>query len=52
MRGGWLGPGVGLLIALAACGAPARAQVGFDRPGGDYTSFSLRYGDPAQCAAR
>jgi hypothetical protein len=52
MRRGWLGPGIGLLIGLAACGAPARAQVGFDRPGGDYTSFSLRYGDPAQCAAR
>jgi hypothetical protein len=28
------------------------AQVGYDRPGGDYTSFSLRSGDPAQCAAR
>ena len=41
-----------LLIALAAPGAPAAAQVGFDRWGGDYTSFPLRSGDPAQCAAR
>ena len=41
----------GLLILLAAL-IPARAQVGFDRLGGDYTSFPLRSGDPAQCAAR
>ena len=32
--------------------APARAQSGFDRPGGDYSSFSVRSGDPAACAAR
>ena len=31
---------------------PAAAQVGFDRWGGDYASFTLRSGDPAQCAAR
>jgi PAN domain len=30
----------------------SRAQVGFDRHGGDYTSFPLRSGDPAACAAR
>jgi hypothetical protein len=42
----------GLLIALGALGGEAAAQVGFDRPGGDYTSFPLRGGDPAQCAAR
>jgi hypothetical protein len=41
-----------LLLAFAALGTPARAQVGYDRPGGDYTSFPLRSGDPAQCAAR
>jgi hypothetical protein len=41
-----------LLIALSAPGAPAHAQVGFDRPGGDYTSFVLRSGDPSQCASR
>src|SRR5215475_8854820 len=28
------------------------AQVGFDRRGGDYTSFPVRSGDPAACAAR
>ena len=38
-----------LLVALVS---PALAQVGYDRPGGDYTSFVLRSGDPAQCAAR
>ena len=32
--------------------APVRAQVGFDRPGGDYTNFPVRNGDPAQCALR
>jgi hypothetical protein len=42
---------VGLAMALATLGA-AQAQVGFDRLGGDYTSFPLRSGDPAQCAAR
>ena len=46
--------------ALSACAlligarvAPGAArQVGYDRPGGDYTSFVLRSGDPAQCARR
>ena len=42
---------IAFVAALAAPGA-ARAQVGFDRPGGDYASFPLRSGDPAQCAAR
>jgi hypothetical protein len=41
----------GLLIVLAAL-APARAQVGFDRLGGDYADFPVRSADPAQCAAR
>lgn len=52
MRRVWLGLSFGLLIVLALAGAPARAQVGFDRPGGDYASFPMRSGDPAQCAAR
>lgn len=30
----------------------SRAQVGFDRRGGDYLSFAVRAGDPAVCAAR
>jgi hypothetical protein len=28
------------------------AQVGFDRRGNDYTTFTIRNGDPAVCAAR
>jgi hypothetical protein len=39
------------LTALAAAGA-ARAQLGFDRPGGDYASAAVPSGDPAVCAAR
>lgn len=39
------------LLLLAVVGN-AGAQVGFDRLGGDYTSFTLRSGDPAQCASR
>jgi hypothetical protein len=51
MRRNWLGLSFGLLIVLL-WGAPSWAQVGFDRPGGDYTSFPMRSGDPGQCAAR
>src|SRR5215210_8879294 len=32
--------------------APASAQTGYDRPGGDYSSITIRSGDPAACAAR
>ena len=31
---------------------PARAQTGFDRPGGDYARFTVPSGDPAVCSAR
>lgn len=48
-RCGWL---IALVIAFMPVAAPACAQVGFDRIGGDYTSFVLRSGDPTQCAAR
>lgn len=48
----WLGMSVGFLLAFAVFDMPARAQVNFDRPGGDYASFPMRSGDPAQCAAR
>jgi hypothetical protein len=51
MRGGGLRWLAGLVIALALPGA-ARAQVGFDRLGGDYTSFAVRPADPALCATR
>jgi PAN domain len=52
MRRVWLGLGFGFLMLFALSSAPARAQVGFDRLGGDYASFPMRSGDPAQCAAR
>jgi hypothetical protein len=42
-----------LIVAAALClPVAAHAQVGFDRRGGDYTNFTVRSGDPAQCAAR
>lgn len=37
---------------LVAGSAAANAQAGFDRPGGDYSNFIVRGGDPAACAAR
>jgi hypothetical protein len=42
------------IAALLAAGsiAPASAQTGFDRPGGDYVRFTVTSGDPAVCAAR
>ncbi len=40
------------LLVLAIVLRPAQAQVGFDRPGGDYSTFPARLGDPAFCAAR
>ena len=49
MRRWWLY--FGLLTALVVLDAAAQGQVGFDRPGGDYASFPMRSGDPAQCAA-
>ncbi|HVV63188.1 MAG TPA: PAN domain-containing protein [Pseudolabrys sp.] len=41
-----------LFLWAAAAFIPAAAQTGFDRRGGDYTSFPIRSGDPAVCAAR
>ena len=43
---------IGLLVVTALGVVRAQAQVGFDRPGGDYTHVELRSGDPAGCAAR
>lgn len=39
-------------IFLSLSASHAFAQTGFDRPGGDYTNFTVRSGDPAACAAR
>ena len=39
-------------LMLAAAAGPAKAQLGYDRPGGDYTRFQIANGDPAACAAR
>jgi hypothetical protein len=41
-----------VLTAAAAGSAPAYAQSGYDRPGGDYSSGTVPNGDPAVCAAR
>jgi hypothetical protein len=39
------------MALLAACGtAPALAQMGFDRPGGDYAQSRIESRDPADCA--
>ena len=43
---------IALIFLLLTVAAPARAQVGFDRPGGDYANFPIRGGDPAACALR
>jgi PAN domain len=48
----------GLIVGIAVCAAlvagsgQALAQSGYDRPGGDYTHFSIANGDPAVCASR
>lgn len=47
--------GLGALALAVLAGlapAPTRAQLAYDRPGGDYMSFTIRSGDPVLCAAR
>jgi PAN domain len=45
--------GFAALVCAASAGiAPAAAQSGYDRPGGDYASAPVPGGDPAVCAAR
>jgi PAN domain len=49
----WLGALI--FCAMLACAAfpgTAHAQTGYDRPGGDYTNFVVRSGDPSVCALR
>jgi PAN domain len=43
---------IACLVAMCAAVAPAHAQSGFDRPGGDYANFTVQSGDPVACAAR
>jgi len=40
------------LMLMAFVATPARAQTGFDRPGGDYSRFTVPSGDPEVCSAR
>lgn len=40
------------LVALVSGASATHAQVGFDRPGGDYSVTAIRSGDPAACAVR
>jgi PAN domain len=42
----------GLAFILPALAPSALAQVGYDRRGSDYSTFTVRNGDPAVCAAR
>lgn len=44
--------GIAALIFMAVGVAPAVAQSGYDRPGGDYERAPVASGDPAVCAAR
>lgn len=39
-------------LSVVAVSTPALAQAGYDRRGGDYSSFVVRSGDPSVCAAR
>jgi len=43
--------GLGFAV-LGLAAAPARAQSGYDRPGGDYASGPVLSGDPQSCARR
>jgi hypothetical protein len=40
------------LMAVILHATAAQSQVGYDRPGGDYSELPVRSGDPAVCAAR
>jgi hypothetical protein len=40
------------LALLAWANVPVSAQTGFDRPGGDYSRFTVQSGDPEVCSAR
>jgi PAN domain len=44
--------GAALCLAVLTAMVPARAQLGYDRPGAPYLNFTVRPADPALCAAR
>src|SRR6202030_3376594 len=39
-------------MVLGVAASLARADVGFDRPGGDYDRFVVKSGDPGECSLR
>ena len=41
-----------IVVGILCFMRPSHAQIGFDRRGGDYLSFSVRSGDPGACAMR
>ena len=41
-----------VIFAMSTPWHIVQAQVGYDRPGGDYRTLTIRSGDPAACAAR
>jgi hypothetical protein len=41
-----------LLIMVGQVASPARADVAYDRPGGDYDKFVVKSGDPDECSSR
>jgi hypothetical protein len=43
---------VAAILSLVAAVGSVRAQLGYDRPGGDYARASVANGDPAVCALR
>ena len=48
----WLAAFLVASAGLMSLGGPAQAQIGYDRPGGNYQNFLVKSGDPAVCAAR
>jgi PAN domain len=50
--GYWVKLGSALGLAVLSTAVPALAQVGYDRPGTAYLSFTVHPADPALCAAR
>lgn len=43
---------VSVSAAIVAPSGPVRAQLGYDRPGGDYAHLPIANGDPTACALR